>query len=87
GTLSPADKIRIAREKMAALKAQKAGSGNASGSAPETAASSGNTPAPESRSVAPETGTLSPADKIRIAREKMAALKAQKAGSGNNSEK
>ena len=85
--LSAADKARLAREKLAALKAQKAGSGNASGSAPETASSSGNSPAPESRSVAPETGTLSPADKIRIAREKMAALKAQKAGSGNNSEK
>ncbi len=86
--LSAADKVRIAREKMAALKAKKseneASSGTASespsGNSPENAAMAQESPTPapvpEEKTASQENQPLSQADRIRIAKEKMAALKA-----------
>ena len=80
--------IRIAREKMAALKAKKseneASSGTASespsGNSPENAAMAQESPTPapvpEEKTASQENQPLSQADRIRIAKEKMAALKA-----------
>ncbi len=75
--LSAADKVRLAKEKMAALKAARASGTQA---VPET------DPAPEhpketpAEAKAPEKPqALTPEYRIRIAREKMAALKAAKA--------
>ncbi|WP_406546817.1 electron transport complex subunit RsxC [Succinimonas sp.] len=80
--LTPEDRIRIAKEKMAALKAAKAAGAQA---APETApAETVKAPEPPketpAENKAPEKAqALTPEDRIRIAKEKMAAIKAARA--------